>query len=104
MAKNQKPSKRKELEITDLLNSYLKKKQLKVQLLGRGNAWLDTGTYESLLDASHFIKIIEERQNLKIGCVEEIAYKMKYIDKTKLLSLAREYPTSYGAYLKSLVS
>ncbi|MCX7661617.1 MAG: glucose-1-phosphate thymidylyltransferase RfbA, partial [Candidatus Omnitrophica bacterium] len=79
-AKSLKPSWRNELEITDINNIYLKLKRLKLILLGRGYAWLDTGTYDSLLDASLFIKTIEERQGLKIGCIEEVAYRMGFID------------------------
>ncbi|MFA5351618.1 MAG: glucose-1-phosphate thymidylyltransferase, partial [Candidatus Omnitrophota bacterium] len=75
----------------------------KVKLLGRGYAWLDTGTYESLIDASVFIKTIEDRQGLKIGCIEEVAYRMGYINKAQLLKLASQTPTSYGQYLKNLL-
>ena len=100
IAKGLRPSARGELEITDVNNEYLKRKQLKVKLLGRGYAWLDTGTYESLIDASVFIKTVEERQGLKIGCIEEVAYRMGYIDKDELRELAREINTSYGDYLE----
>lgn len=100
--KQLKPSKRGELEITDLNKLYLKKKKLRVELFGRGYAWLDTGTYESLINASLFIKTIEDRQGLKIGCIEEIAYRMKYINTKQLLSLAREIKTSYGDYLTQI--
>lgn len=103
IAKKIKPSSRGELEITDVNNEYIKKGKLKVKLLGRGYAWLDTGTYESLIDASIFIKTIEERQGLKIGCVEEIAYRMGYINKKQLEKLAKQINTSYGDYLKSLL-
>jgi len=103
IAKKIKPSLRGELEITDVNNEYIKKGKLKVKLLGRGYAWLDTGTYESLIDASIFIKTIEERQGLKIGCVEEIAYRMGYINKKQLEKLAKQINTSYGDYLKSLL-
>lgn len=99
IAKNLKPSKRGELEITDINNAYLRKGKLKVEFLGRGYAWLDTGTYDSLVNASFFIKTIEERQGLKIGCIEELAYKMGYIDKAQLRRLAAEIHTSYGEYL-----
>lgn len=98
-AKSIKPSARGELEITDLNNVYLKKKQLKVRLLKQGYAWLDTGTYDSLIDASMFIKTIEDRQGLKIGCVEETAYAMGYISKKQLKVLAEQLNTSYGEYL-----
>ena len=104
MAKSLKPSARGELEITDINNIYLKKKQLKVKLLGRGYAWLDTGTYDSLVDAAIFIKTIEERQGLKIGCIEEIAYQNGFIDKKQLKKLAKEINTSYGEYLLSRIN
>jgi glucose-1-phosphate thymidylyltransferase len=100
IAKNLKPSKRGELEITDVNKEYLKRKKLKVKLLGRGNAWLDTGTYDSLIEAGMFIKTIEDRQGLKIGSIEEVAFRMGYISKEELLSLAAEINTSYGDYLR----
>lgn len=103
MVKKQKPSKRGELEITDVNNAYLKKGKLRVSLLNRGYAWLDTGTYDSLIDASLFIKTIEDRQGLKIGCIEEVAYRMGYISKKQLFSLGDSIRTSYGQYLKNLV-
>jgi glucose-1-phosphate thymidylyltransferase len=78
-------------------------KKLRVELLGRGYAWLDTGTHNSLIDASMFIKTIEERQGLKIGCIEEIAYRMGYIDKRKLMRISRGINTEYGEYLKNLI-
>ena len=99
MAKALKPSKRGELEITDINNQYLKQGKLKVMLLDRGYAWLDTGTHESLIDASLFIKTIEERQGLKIGCIEEVAYRKGYIKKNQLEKLARKINTGYGEYL-----
>ncbi len=99
IAKNLKSSKRGELEITDVNNEYLKRGKLKVKLLGRGYAWLDTGTYDSLIDASIFIKTVEERQGLKIGCIEEVAYRMKYIDARQLRKIAGSINTSYGEYL-----
>jgi len=102
IAKELKPSERGELEITDINNEYLKRKKIKLELLGRGYAWLDTGTYNSLIDASTFIKTIEERQGLKIGCIEEIAYRMGYINKIQLRSLAEEIKTSYGEYVKRI--
>ena len=102
IAKKLKPSARGELEITDINKEYLKRGKLRVRLLGRGYAWLDTGTYDSLIDASLFIKAIEERQGLKIGCLEEVAYRMGYIDKKQLARLAQEINTSYGEYLKRL--
>lgn len=102
MAKQIKPSRRGELEISALNNAYLKKGKLKVKLLDRGYAWLDTGNCDSLIEASMFIKTIEERQGLKIGCIEEIAYRMGYINKHRLKSLAKETSSSYGDYLKRI--
>lgn len=103
IAKSIKPSKRGELEITAVNNAYIKKGKLKAEFLGRGHAWLDTGTYGSLIDASIFIKTIEDRQGLKIGCIEEVAYRMGYISKKQLSRLASGIPTSYGQYLKDLL-
>lgn len=103
ITKTLKPSARGELEITDVNREYLKRKKLKVRLLGRGYAWLDTGTYDSLIDASMFIKTIEERQGLKIGCIEEIAYRNGYIDRKQLKKLADGITTSYGEYLKRIL-
>lgn len=104
IAKNLKPSKRGELEITDLNNVYLKNKNLRVDILGRGFAWLDTGTHESLLNASDYVKTIEKRQGLKIACIEEIAYQLGYISKKELSELAETLLASgYGLYLKELV-
>jgi len=99
IAKRLKPSPRGELEITDINRYYLDKKQLNVKLLSRGFAWLDTGTPDSLLDASIFIKIVEERQGLKIGCIEEVAFRMKFITKKQLQALAAAINTPYGEYL-----
>ena len=99
-AKTLKPSARGELEITDLNKLYLGENRLQIRIMGRGMAWLDTGTHDSLLQASNYIHTIEKRQGLKISCVEEIAYKMGYIKKEQLLSLARELEKSaYGDYL-----
>lgn len=103
IAKKVKPSKRGELEITDINNAYLQKNQLKVQLMGRGYAWLDTGTYDSLIDASLFIKTIEDRQGLKIGCIEEIAYRMGFIDAEQVRKFANQINTSYGEYLRKIL-
>ncbi len=102
LAKKLKPSHRDELEITDINRIYLKKKELNVKILNRGYAWLDTGTYTSLTDASIFIKTIEDRQGLKIGCIEEVAFKQGWINKKQLLALADEIPTSYGLYLQRI--
>lgn len=99
-ARSLKPSKRGELEITDLNRLYLGENRLKVRILGRGIAWLDTGTHESLLQASVYIQTIEERQGLKISCIEEIAYKKGYIDKAQLFALAKPLlKNQYGQYL-----
>ena len=101
IAKSIKPSHRKELEITDVNKAYLAQNQLRVELMGRGYAWLDTGTHESLLEAGEFIATIERRQGLKLACIEEIAYSLGYIDKGKLLKAAEGHSkNSYGAYLK----
>ncbi|WP_159517930.1 glucose-1-phosphate thymidylyltransferase RfbA [Sunxiuqinia indica] len=102
-AKSLKPSPRGELEITDLNRLYLEEKRLKVQLLGRGFAWLDTGTHDSLLQASNFIATIEQRQGLKVSCLEEIAFKKGYINKDQLLELAEPLmKNQYGEYLYKL--
>ncbi len=99
-AKNLKPSKRGELEITDINKLFLNEKRLKVKTLGRGMAWLDTGTHKSLLQASNFVATIEDRQGLKIACLEEIAFQKKYITKKKLLELAKVLiKNPYGKYL-----
>jgi len=99
-AKNLKPSARGELEITDLNRLYLNENRLKVELLGRGMAWLDTGTHESLLQASNFIYTIEQRQGLKVSCIEEIAYLRGFISKAQLLNLAEPLrKNQYGEYL-----
>jgi glucose-1-phosphate thymidylyltransferase len=99
-AKEVKPSDRGELEITTLNQDYLNEQRLKVELMGRGYAWLDTGTHESLLEASQFIQTIENRQSLKVACIEEIAYEMGYIDEARLLELAEPLQKNqYGQYL-----
>jgi len=104
IAKNLKPSSRGELEITDLNNVYLKQGKLKVELLGRGFAWLDTGTHDSLLEAGQFVQTIESRQGLKIACLEEIAYKNKWINADQLEVQAKYLSkTNYGQYLKNLI-
>ncbi len=103
IAKNIKPSPRGELEITDVNNSYLKSDSLNVELLGRGFAWLDTGTHDSLLEAGHFVQTIERRQGLKIACLEEIAFSNKWIDENQLLERAEFFKkTGYGQYLLKL--
>ena len=103
-AKNVKPSARGELEITDVIDQYLQTKSLKVELMGRGTAWLDTGTLDDLLDAAVFIRAIEKRQGLKINCPEEIAFRMGYIDEAKLRDIATPLVKSgYGKYLLSLL-
>ncbi|WP_299315611.1 glucose-1-phosphate thymidylyltransferase RfbA [uncultured Aquimarina sp.] len=104
IAKNIKPSERGELEITDINNEYLKQAKLKVSILDKGTAWLDTGTFNSLMQASQFVQVIEERQGLKIGAIEEVAYKKGFISKEQLQELAKPLLKSgYGKYLLSLL-
>ncbi len=103
IAKNLKPSARGEYEITDINKTYLERGKLKVGILDRGTAWLDTGTFTSLMQAAQFVQVIEERQGLKIGCIEEVAYRMKYINRTQLEQIAKPLLKSgYGQYLLSL--
>lgn len=105
IAKNLKPSKRGELEITDVNAEYLRRGQLNVQLLGRGNAWLDTGTHESLLEASEFVRIFEKRQGQKLSCIEEIAYKKKFIDFAALKKHVASMPSStYKSDLEAFIA
>lgn len=104
LAKQLKPSQRNELEITDLNKLYLQKNQLKFEVLGRGIAWLDTGTPQSLQEASRYVEVIESRQGLKIACIEEIAYRMGYIDKGQFVQLVESYPNSdYREYLETML-
>jgi glucose-1-phosphate thymidylyltransferase len=103
VAKNIGPSARGEYEITDVNRGYLEKGKLNVGVMNRGIAWLDTGTFESLSDASEFVRVIEKRQSQKIGCIEEVAYRMGFIDHRQLMQLADYYSKSgYGAYLKRI--
>ncbi len=103
IAKNVEPSERGELEITTVNNRYLDDGNLRVEFFGRGYAWLDTGTCESLLEAASFVETIEKRQGLKVACIEEIAYRLGYIDKKKLLEIAKSLNNNeYGKYLKNL--
>jgi glucose-1-phosphate thymidylyltransferase len=105
IAANLKPSPRGELEITDLNRIYLERGQLKVEIMGRGMAWLDTGTHESLLEAGQFIEVIEKRQGLKVACPEEVAWRQKWISDAQLAKLAEPLAKSqYGQYLQNLLT
>jgi glucose-1-phosphate thymidylyltransferase len=105
ISKNLKPSARGEFEITDINKTYLAVNNLKVSILDRTTAWLDTGTFDSLHDASEFVRVIEKRQGTKIGCIEEVAYRMNYINDSELKELADKLLKSgYGNYLHSLLS
>lgn len=99
IAKKVKPSPRGEIEITSINNEYLRQKKLTVKILGRGMAWLDTGTYDGLLEASNYIATIQKRQGMYVSCIEEIAFRNKWINKEKLLVLANQYKTDYNEYL-----
>jgi len=101
VAKRLRPSARGELEITAVNAAYLAQGKMRVERLKRGYAWLDTGTYDALIDSSIFVKTLQERQGFKIGCIEEVAYRRGYIDRRRLLALASTIPTEYGEYLKS---
>jgi glucose-1-phosphate thymidylyltransferase len=103
IAKNLSPSGRGETEIVDMLNHYLKSNNLRVELLGRGVSWLDTGTHSSLHEASSYIEVLENRQGLKIACIEEIAYSMGYISKNQLLAIAKTMKNEYGKYLMKIL-
>ena len=104
IAKNVQPSERGEIEITSVLDAYLKKGKLKVCLLDRGTAWLDTGTFDSMTQAAQFVQVIEERQGMKIGCIEEIAYRQGFIDASQLQKLAKPLQKSgYGQYLHQII-
>ena len=105
IAKNIAPSPRGEYEITDVNKEYLKQGRLSVGILNRGTAWLDTGTFASLMQAGQFVQVIEERQGMKVGCIEEVAYRMGYIDKTQLKKIAEPLVKSgYGQYLLNLIA
>ena len=104
IAKKIKPSERGELEITSVNQEYLKNNNLKVKLLGRGHTWVDTGTHDSLVDASLFMRMIEQRQGLKIACPEEVAYRMGFIGKKSIKLLSQKYNNSYGEYLLKIIN
>lgn len=105
IARNLKPSERGEYEIIDIIKAYLTKDSLTVGVMGRGMAWLDTGTFDSLNDATEFVRVIEKRQGAKIGCIEEVAYYMGYINRDELIKIAAKYMKSgYGSYLQKLLN
>jgi glucose-1-phosphate thymidylyltransferase len=105
IAQNIKPSPRGELEITDINRVYLEQGKLQVGIMNRGTAWLDTGTFQSLMQAGQFVQVIEERQGLKVGCIEEVAYRMGFIDAQQLEAIAKPLVKSgYGAYLLNLIA
>jgi glucose-1-phosphate thymidylyltransferase len=105
LSRSLKPSKRGELEITDLNRLYLERGDLHVELLGRGTAWLDTGTHDSLLEAGQFVSVIENRQGLKIACLEEIGFRQGWLSKAALeVSIAKLGKSNYGAYLKKILA
>jgi glucose-1-phosphate thymidylyltransferase len=105
ISKNLKPSPRGEYEITDVNKAYLQAGKLNVAVLDKGTAWLDTGTFDSLSDASEFVRVIEKRQGTKIGCIEEVAYRNGFISADQLLNLAEQLKKSgYGVYLKTIIS
>ena len=104
IAENVKPSARGEIEITSINNEYLKEGRLSVEILGRGMAWLDTGTYDSLLDAGNFIATIQRRQGMYVSCIEEIAFYNKWITKEELIELGKSYKTDYGKYLEFIAN
>ena len=104
IAKNSKPSARREFEITDINAEYLKRGKLKVSVMNRGTAWLDTGTFASLMQAGQYVQVIEERQGFKIGCIEEVAYRMGFISKEQVLELSHPLKKSgYGVYLENVL-
>ena len=103
ISKKMVPSSRGEMEITSVNQEYLNMNQLKVKLLGRGHTWLDTGTHDSLVDASLFMRMMEQRQGLKVACPEEVAYRMGFIDKNSIIQLSEEYSNSYGDYLLKII-
>jgi glucose-1-phosphate thymidylyltransferase len=105
IAQNIKPSPRGELEITDINRVYLEQGKLQVGIMNRGTAWLDTGTFQSLMQAGQFVQVIEERQGLKVGCIEEVAYRMGFIDAHQLELIAKPLVKSgYGAYLLNIIA